>query len=138
MRTERTVELVVVGAHLRGQPLNHQLTDLGATFERSTRTAPLYALYALSGAVRKPGMIRVDAPRGRPFHVEVWRMPLARFGEFMIQVPSPLSIGTVSLEGNHVALGFLCEPYAIETAEDISHFDGWLAYLASLEVTDAR
>jgi allophanate hydrolase len=28
--------------------------------------------------------------------------------------------------------GFLCEPWALEGAEDVSRFGGWRAYLASL------
>jgi allophanate hydrolase len=34
--------LAVVGAHLTGQPLNHQLIDLGARLVRTCRTAPHY------------------------------------------------------------------------------------------------
>ncbi|WP_425357348.1 allophanate hydrolase-related protein [Marinomonas posidonica] len=28
--------------------------------------------------------------------------------------------------------GFICEPYAIVNATDITHFGGWRSYLASL------
>ena len=43
------VLLAVVGAHLRGQPLNHQLTSRGAVFIRATQTADCYQLFALAG-----------------------------------------------------------------------------------------
>ena len=41
---------LAAGAHLTGQPLNHQLTDRGAMLERSTTTAPVYRLFALEPA----------------------------------------------------------------------------------------
>lgn len=34
--------LAVCGLHLRGQPLNWQLTDLSATFVQACKSAPLY------------------------------------------------------------------------------------------------
>ncbi len=39
--------LAVVGAHLSGQPLNHQLTDRGGQLVTTTRTASTYRLFAL-------------------------------------------------------------------------------------------
>jgi allophanate hydrolase len=36
------LRLAVCGLHLRGQPLNWQLTDLSATFVRACRSAPAY------------------------------------------------------------------------------------------------
>lgn len=44
------VQLAVVGSHLSGMPLNHQLTERGARLLRTTRTAPLYRLYTLIGS----------------------------------------------------------------------------------------
>jgi allophanate hydrolase len=29
--------------------------------------------------------------------------------------------------------GFVCEPQALEGAQDITHFGGWRAYMASLK-----
>src|SRR5581483_2375572 len=56
---ERTVLLAVAGAHLSGQPLNHQLTSRGARLARACRTSRHYRLYALQGTVPpKPGLVR--------------------------------------------------------------------------------
>jgi Amidase/Allophanate hydrolase C-terminal domain len=41
------VMIAVVGAHLTGEPLNHQLVELDARFIERTKTAPLYRLFAL-------------------------------------------------------------------------------------------
>ena len=51
------ISIAVVGAHLSGQPLNHQLTMLDGRFVRATRTAPVYRLYALPNTTpAKPGL----------------------------------------------------------------------------------
>ena len=42
------VDLVVFGAHLRGQPLNHQLTAVGARYSGAVRTAPEYRMVLIT------------------------------------------------------------------------------------------
>jgi allophanate hydrolase len=121
--------IAVVGAHLTGQPLNHQLTDLGATLVRSSLTAPCYRLYAIAGKIPKPGLIR-QVTGGYAIELEIWEMSVASFGQFITQIPAPLGIGTLLLADNSTVQGFICEPYAIADAPDISHLGGWRAYLA--------
>jgi allophanate hydrolase len=121
--------VVVVGAHLKGQPLNGQLVDLGATFVRACATAPKYRLYALRGTVpAKPGLARVREG-GRAIEVEVWSLDTAAFGAFVSAIPRPLCIGSIELDDGTVAQGFLCENDAIADATDISQHGGWRAYL---------
>jgi allophanate hydrolase len=50
--------VVVVGAHLSGQPLNWQLTTRGGRLLAATETAPVYRLYALPTDPPKPGLVR--------------------------------------------------------------------------------
>jgi allophanate hydrolase len=88
--------IVVAGGHLRGQPLNGQLRDLGGRFVRQCRTAPCYRLYALGGtSSSRAGLVRV-ADGGTAIEVEVWELPLDALGRFMRLVPPPLAIGIVS------------------------------------------
>ncbi len=125
------VSIAVVGAHLSGEPLNYQLTDLGGELIRACRTAPCYRLYALTGsAVPKPSMVR-DA-EGVAIEVEVWQLPVAGFGRFVDLVPPPLAIGNVELEDGIWVKGFLGEPFAIAGVPEISEFGGWRNYLKSL------
>ncbi len=64
------------------------------------------------------------------FAVEVWSLPIARVGTFLLNgVKPPLCIGDVLLEDGTEAKGFLGESYAVQNAEDISRFGGWRAYL---------
>ncbi|MBC8120562.1 MAG: allophanate hydrolase [Gemmatimonadaceae bacterium] len=127
------VRLAVVGAHLSGQPLNYQLTERHARLVRACRTADNYRLYALAGTVPpKPGLVRDPDLNGQGIEVEVWAMTGEAFGSFVAAVPEPLVIGTLVLEDGERVKGFLCEPYAIADAREITYFEGWRAYLADL------
>jgi allophanate hydrolase len=129
--------LAVVGAHLSGEPLNHQLTDRGARLVRTTRTAPVYRLYALPTEPPKPGLARtsdarnVDKGAGE-IELEVWELDDAALGSFLPGVPAPLCLGTVELVDGTSVLGFLCEELATRGCPDITSTGGWRAYLRSM------
>jgi allophanate hydrolase len=126
-----SVRVAVVGAHLTGMPLNFQLTRCNAVFVEQTLTADHYRLHALPGTVPpKPGLARADS--GGSIIVELWDMPMARFGEFVAQIPAPLGIGNLTLIDGRSVKGFICEPWALADATDITEFGGWRAYIASL------
>ena len=126
------ISVAVVGAHLSGQPLNWQLTDRGARLQRSCRTARGYRLFALDGTKPpKPGLVREDGFEGPGIEVEIWSVPEDQFGSFVRDVPPPLGIGNAKLEDGTVVKCFICEPYAIADAAEITHLGGWRAYLAS-------
>ena len=126
---EDGIELVVVGAHLSGMPLNGQLKDLGASFSRRARTAPTYKLYDLAGqTVPKPGLVRIGGG-GAAIEVEVWRLCAEAFGRFVAAIPAPLGIGTIELEDGTSAKGFLAESAGLSAATDISAYGGWRSYV---------
>ncbi|WP_406055222.1 allophanate hydrolase [Streptomyces sp. NBC_01077] len=127
-RFTATIELVVVGAHLTGQPLNPQLLALGARFVRATTTAPVYRLYALDTTPPKPGLVRTSGADGTTVEAEVWELPAEGLGTLMASLPRPMAIGHVELSDGSSAPGFLCEPAALEGAEDITAYGGWRAY----------
>jgi len=125
------VPLAVVGAHLSGMPLNHELRAHQAGFVAATATAPDYRLYALPGTTPpKPGLLRVAAGQGSAIAVEVWAMPPEPFGRFTAAVPPPLSIGSVRLSDGRWVKGFLVEAEAVKGARDISGFGGWREFVA--------
>ena len=130
-----SVPIAVVGAHLRGMPLNHQLTSRGARFLEATTTTSNYRLFALANSTPpKPGLTRVQAGEtGASIAVELWEIPRGKFGSFVAEVPAPLGIGSVTLVDGRVVKGFICEPCGIHGARDITAFGGWRAYLASLQ-----
>jgi allophanate hydrolase len=123
-----TLSLAVVGAHLSGFPLNHQLTDRGGHLARTASTAPHYRLYALPGTrPPKPGLVRTHGD-GTRVELEVWTLPLETIGSFLAGIAPPLALGTIELDDGSRVHGFLCEAHAVENAEDISSFGGWRAY----------
>ncbi len=127
------IRVAVCGAHLEGLPLNSQLISRGAHLVACTLSSADYKLYALPGGPPyRPGMVRVaTGETGSAIEVEVWEMAAREFGSFVAGIPAPLGIGTITLANSEKVLGFVCEQYAIANAEDITHFGGWRAYLAS-------
>jgi allophanate hydrolase len=123
------VQVAVVGAHLSGQPLNHQLTDRGARLLRTTRTTADYRLFALPDG--RPGLLRDASSSGQGIEIEVWALPEHYFGSFVAAIPPPLGIGTLVLQDGQHVKGFVCESFAVASANEITHLGGWRAYLAS-------
>jgi allophanate hydrolase len=127
------IELCVVGAHLSGLPLNHELTSRGGTKLRAVKTEPSYRFYALAGGPpRRPGLLRVPAGQGHAIAAEVWGLPPEGFASFVAAIPAPLCIGTLRLEDGTTPKGFLVEPEGLHGAEEISRFGGWRAFLTAI------
>lgn len=123
--------LLVCGAHLDGLPLNWQLKQRGGRLIEATLSSSDYRLYALAGGPPyRPGMLRV-AEGGVAIAVEVWELPSSELGSFLTGIPAPLGLGKVQLADGRWESGFICEPYGLVGAVDISHFGGWRAYLQS-------
>lgn len=125
-----TVRLAVVGAHLTGQPLNHELTSRGARLVATTATAPTYRLYALATSPPKPGLVRV-AEGGAAIEVEIWELPAEGLGTLLAGIPRPLALGSLELADGQSVTGFLCAPDGLRGAADITEHGGWRSYLAA-------
>src|SRR5690606_24088341 len=94
-------------------------------------TSADYRLFALAGTVPpKPGLMKLGA--GAAILVELWDVPVTTFGSFVQMIPAPLGIGTVTLADGREVKGFICEDWARSTAQDITTFGGWRAYMASV------
>lgn len=138
------MSVAVCGLHRQGEALEYQLTELGAVWEKRTRTAPEYRLYRLDTTPVKPGLLHVVSPdQGKTaapvklerlqavppdqegtikngIEVDVYRIPKQQFGRFIEQVSKPLTIGDIKLEDGSTVKGFLCESIAAIGAEDIT------------------
>jgi allophanate hydrolase len=126
------LEIAVVGAHLTGMPLNHQLTSRNGVLLRKTRTAAAYRLFALPNTTPpKPGLMSEPGYAGPGLEVEIWGLSEAHFGAFVESIPAPMGIGKLKLADGREVSGFICEPYAFQGAEDITSFGGWRAYVES-------
>ncbi|SAK78324.1 urea amidolyase [Caballeronia catudaia] len=134
------MHLAVCGAHMQGLPLNRDLLCRDARLVRATRTASSYRLCALppsADGARRPGMWRVEND-GAEIAIEVWEMPSSQFGSFIATVPSPLALGKIEAADGSWITGFLCEPYGVQSAEDITAFGGWRAWLAQAAPPEKR
>jgi allophanate hydrolase len=125
-------ELLVVGAHRRGQPLNGQLTALAARFVGTVHTAPAYRLFALATTPPKPGLVRVEEDdAGAAIEGELYALSSAALGAFLAALPAPMTLGPVELSDGRTVVGFGCEPAALADAPDITPHGSWPAYLAA-------
>ncbi|MGW4351696.1 allophanate hydrolase-related protein, partial [Nocardia sp. NPDC004582] len=125
-------DLVVFGAHLRGQPLEHQLIELGARWGGPVETTPDYRLGALDTVPPKPAVTRVAATEsGVAVAGERWLLSPAALGRFLADLPAPMQLGAVELADNTWHTGFGCAGAAAESAKDISEYGGWKAALAA-------
>jgi allophanate hydrolase len=125
------LSLLVCGAHLTGMPLNHQLLELDAQLLKTTTTSASYRMYCLPGGPPfRPGLVK-DIENGSPIDVEIWSLPVNNLGRFLQVIPSPLGLGKVELNDGSEVIGFICEAYALNEAEDITHYNGWKQYQES-------
>src|ERR1700736_3588939 len=101
------IAIAVVGAHMSGMALNGELKSFGARFLEVANTAPDYRLFSLNGKPpARPGLLRV-AQGGTSIALEIWALPAEGFGRFVAAIPSPLSIGTLTLSDRRTVKGFL-------------------------------
>jgi allophanate hydrolase len=122
------IDLVVFGAHLRGQPLNSRLVELGGRFTGDVRTSDDYRMVALNTTPPKPGIVRV-AEDGASLVGERWTISPAGLGQFLANLPAPMSLGSITLDDETQAVGFHCDPVAAADATDITKYGSWRAYL---------
>jgi allophanate hydrolase len=144
---EVKVRVAVVGAHLSGMPLHHQLTDRNAKLIQKCKTVSSYQLFALAGSVPpKPALLYVgnalycqeltcysEAPcphSGASIDVEVYELSPPHFGTFTALIPPPLAMGTVTLDDGSTVKGFVAESWAFSGAFNITKFGSWRSYLA--------
>ncbi len=129
------IEVAVCGAHMRGLPLNWQLTNRGAKFLAEDRTSAAYRLLALppvGGLPPRPGLIRESDGVGASILLERWAVPASQFGGFVAAIPSPLGFGKLELASGRFVTGFLCESAVPEGSREITALGGWRAFLAEV------
>jgi len=122
--------IAVCGAHLSGLPLNHQLSDRGATLEKTTQTAAAYRLFALPDtSPPKPGLIR-DESKGAAIEIEVWNLPKTQWASFIAGIPAPLGIGSIELADGATVKGFICEAQATTGAKELTELGSWRRHIS--------
>ena len=130
-RSPDGILLAVAGAHLSGEPLNHELVRRGARLAFTSRTACDYRMFVVDGALPRPGVTRTLEPADGPgIEVEVWRLPPAALADFLTTVTPPLAIGPLDLADGRQVLGFLCTADAADPSREITAAGSWRNHLA--------
>src|SRR5882757_375440 len=124
-------ELVVFGAHLRGGPLVHQLTDLGARWAGALTTSANYRMALLPSTPPKPAITRVPDSGGTALKAHRWLLSPAALGRFLVALPAPMQLGKVEFDDGTWRTSFGCDGGAADAGVDISHFGGWAAAVAA-------
>jgi len=107
------------------------MTERDARFIADARTAPGYRLYALQTDPPKPGLVR-DRSTEASIAGELWGISAHGLGTLLAALPAPMALGPVNLSDGRTAVGFLCEPAALEGAAEITGYGGWRGYLSPL------
>lgn len=116
---------------LLGVGNHHGCRQKRSDLKQTTTTAKAYRMYALAGGPPfRPGLVR-DDKQGAAIAVEVWSVPSEQFGSFVAGIPAPLGIGKVQLYDGSWVSGFICEPYGLDGATEITQLGSWRAYLVS-------
>lgn len=124
-------ELVVFGAHLRGGPLAHQLTDLGSRWAGEITTAPRYRMTVLSTSPAKPAITRVfDDEPGAALQGHRWLLSAAALGRFLAALPAPMQLGKVEFDDGSWRTAFGCDASAA-IGTDISSYGSWTRAVAA-------
>jgi allophanate hydrolase len=124
-------ELVVFGAHLRGGPLVHQLTDVGARWAGELTTSARYRMTLLPTTPPKPAITRVPDSGGTALKAHRWLLSPAALGRFLVALPAPMQLGKVEFDDGTWRTSFGCDGAAADAGVDISHFGGWAAAVAA-------
>jgi allophanate hydrolase len=125
------VDLVVFGAHLRGHPLNGELTALGARFAGEVCTTPEYRMVALPTDPPKPGITH-DPGAGASLPGERWTISTTGLGRLLAELPAPMALGKIRLDNGEEVTGFRCDPSTASAGEDITAHGGWRTYRQGL------
>ncbi len=124
-------ELVVFGAHLRGGPLVHQLTDVGARWAGELTTSARYRMALLPSTPPKPAITRVPDGGGTALKAHRWLLSPAALGRFLAALPAPMQLGKVEFDDGTWRTSFGCDGGAADAGVDISRYGGWAAAVAA-------
>ncbi|MCU1516946.1 MAG: allophanate hydrolase [Pseudarthrobacter sp.] len=125
------LEIGVFGAHMRGEPLNGQLQDLGAAYIRDITTDAAYRLLALPSDTAVTKVALTTTENGRPISGELWRLSPAALGTLLSSVAEPQSLGKIRLNDGTQVCAFLADSTQSAGARDISEFGGWRSFVSS-------
>lgn len=133
MDTAKThVLLAVNGTLMRGLELEPNMFAAKAIFQREAKTEKAYRLWSINDI--HPAMIRVAKEDVNAISVdlEVWAVPKEGLADILLNEPAGLSVGKVKLDSGEIVLGVLGEPKLVIDMKEISTYNGWRKYIATI------
>jgi allophanate hydrolase len=127
------VPLVVAGAHLRGESLEHQVVECGGVWLGTLRTAARYALHLVTDDPPRPGLVEAG-DRGAAIEVDVWALPPDGWTAFVSRGVPGLAVGRIELADGSVRPGFVAAADGTASGagrQDLTGFGGWRAWRAA-------
>ncbi|MFC6397814.1 amidase family protein [Luteococcus sanguinis] len=123
-------EVAIFGAHMSGQPLNHELEQLGARHLGEITTSNDYRMIVLDMTPPRPAI--VPAPgTGAVLRGELWRIPTANVGTLVTDLfKPPLGLGHITTANGSSTLA--CVGIGA-TGEDITATGNWAQWLHDQE-----
>jgi allophanate hydrolase len=115
-------DVVVFGAHLRGQPLNAVLTGLGARFTGPVRTIEGYRMVLLGTEPPQPGVL----PGGASLDGERWRLSPAAFERFAATIEEPFVLDRVELDDGTAPWAIRC---LTSDGPGLDRYESWRGYV---------
>ncbi|HZM42041.1 MAG TPA: allophanate hydrolase [Acidimicrobiales bacterium] len=128
---EGMVGLVVAGAHLRGEALDHEVVACGGTWAGTTRTASRYALHLVADSPPRPGLVDAGPGHGAAIEVDVWALPPDGWARFVATGVPGLAVGRVELDDGRAVPGFVAAASAVDGRPDLTPYGGWRAWRAA-------
>jgi len=125
--SSQSKDIAVCGLHMKGMPLEYQLTNLGAEYAETCQTTATYKLVWLEDEPARPGLVYTG--KGRSIEVDIYHLPIKAWGSFIANIKSPLGIGDIHLADGRIVKGFLCEDYFASRVKDISTFGGFRKFV---------
>ena len=128
---EGMVALVVAGAHLRGEALDHEVVACGGSWAGTTRTAPRYALHLVADSPPRPGLADAGAGHGAAIEIDVWALPPEGWARFVAEGVPGLAVGRIELDDGRVFPGLVAAAAAVDSRPDLTPYGGWRAWRAA-------
>ncbi|MFB9689113.1 amidase family protein [Amycolatopsis plumensis] len=115
-------DVVVFGAHLRGQPLNADLVALGARFTGPVRTTEGYRMVLLDTEPPQPGVVEGSSA----LDGERWRLSPAAFERFAATLKEPFVLDRVVLDDGTAPLAVRC---VTADGPGLDRYESWRGYV---------
>lgn len=121
------VLLAVNGTLMRGLELENNLTEVGATFIKESKTEKGYRLYSIND--KYPAMVK--RKRGKAIAVEVYELTEEGMQQVLSKEPEGLSIEKIKLIDGQEVYGIVGNNEIIKGKKDITDYKGWRKYIAN-------